>query len=253
MSEFEEIKKQLKAEYYLGIIKKNNFIVVITTIITVLLAITGINLKTAFDTTTKELKEQTWDNYNLSKVYIDSIKGIHLQLKEEVSSIDYISLLPIGSIVAFSGDSSMIASGKWKLCDGQEISRDKYSELFDVFGNTWGVGDGETTFNIPDLRGVFLRGVDYGRGIDPDVGERKSNKRNQKNNVGSFQQDAIINHYHTFEPVVSSAHGAANKNGHGYHNGNYSNSVSKTKEVNVKTSSETRPRNVYVNWLIKIK
>lgn len=44
-------------------------------------------------------------------------------------------------------------------CDGSEISRETYSELFKVFGETYGAGDGETTFNLPDFRGAFLRCV----------------------------------------------------------------------------------------------
>ena len=43
------------------------------------------------------------------------------------------------------------------MCDGSEISRDTYSELFNVIGTTYGEGDGSTTFNIPDYRGAFLR------------------------------------------------------------------------------------------------
>ena len=42
-------------------------------------------------------------------------------------------------------------------CDGSEVSRETYSELFEVFGETFGAGDGETTFNLPDFRGAFLR------------------------------------------------------------------------------------------------
>lgn len=42
-------------------------------------------------------------------------------------------------------------------CDGSEVSRETYSELFEVFGETYGAGDGETTFNLPDFRGAFLR------------------------------------------------------------------------------------------------
>ena len=42
-------------------------------------------------------------------------------------------------------------------CDGSEISRETYNELFAVFGETFGAGDGTTTFNLPDLRGAFLR------------------------------------------------------------------------------------------------
>ena len=43
------------------------------------------------------------------------------------------------------------------MCDGSELSRDIYSELFAVIGTTYGEGDGSTTFNIPDYRGAFLR------------------------------------------------------------------------------------------------
>lgn len=42
-------------------------------------------------------------------------------------------------------------------CDGSEVSRETYNELFEVFGETYGAGDGETTFNLPDFRGAFLR------------------------------------------------------------------------------------------------
>lgn len=42
-------------------------------------------------------------------------------------------------------------------CDGSEVSRETYNELFTVFGETFGAGDGATTFNLPDFRGAFLR------------------------------------------------------------------------------------------------
>lgn len=42
-------------------------------------------------------------------------------------------------------------------CDGSEVSRETYSELFAVFGETFGAGDGTTTFNLPDFRGAFFR------------------------------------------------------------------------------------------------
>lgn len=42
------------------------------------------------------------------------------------------------------------------LCDGSAVSRDTYSDLFDVIGTTWGEGDGTSTFNLPDLRDVWI-------------------------------------------------------------------------------------------------
>ncbi len=44
-------------------------------------------------------------------------------------------------------------------CDGSEISREAYKELFQVLGTKAGTGDGATTFNLPDLRGMFVRGT----------------------------------------------------------------------------------------------
>ena len=63
---------------------------------------------------------------------------------------------PIGSIIPFGGTT---APTGWFLCQGQAISRTTYSALFAVIGTSFGSGDGSTTFNIPDLRGEFLRGA----------------------------------------------------------------------------------------------
>ena len=56
--------------------------------------------------------------------------------------------LPIGSITPYSGIST---PSNWLLCDGREISREVYSQLFAVIGTSYGAGDGSTTFNLPDL------------------------------------------------------------------------------------------------------
>ena len=53
------------------------------------------------------------------------------------------------------------------VCDGSAVSRTTYANLFDRIGTRWGAGNGTTTFNLPDLRGEFIRGWDSGRGINP--------------------------------------------------------------------------------------
>ncbi len=63
---------------------------------------------------------------------------------------------PIGAIIQYSG--SNIPSG-WLLCNGNAISRTSYSSLYSAIGTSYGVGDGSTTFNIPDLRSRI--GVGY--------------------------------------------------------------------------------------------
>jgi len=49
--------------------------------------------------------------------------------------------------------------GKWLLCNGQAVSRTTYADLFTLIGENFGEGDGQTTFNVPDYRGKFLRGL----------------------------------------------------------------------------------------------
>lgn len=67
------------------------------------------------------------------------------------------SLPPIGVILDYGGAT---APTGWLLCYGQAISRTTYADLFDVIGTTFGVGDGSTTFNVPDLRGRTAAGKD---------------------------------------------------------------------------------------------
>ena len=54
----------------------------------------------------------------------------------------------------------------WLKANGSAVSRTAYAALFAVIGTYYGVGDGSTTFNLPELRGEFIRGWDDGRGID---------------------------------------------------------------------------------------
>lgn len=69
----------------------------------------------------------------------------------------------------------------WLKCNGAAISRTTYADLFAAIGTAWGVGNGSTTFNLPDLRGEFLRAWDDGRGADAGRG------------FGVHQGDAIRN------------------------------------------------------------
>lgn len=64
---------------------------------------------------------------------------------------------PIGSVIPYTGTA---APGGWLLCYGQAVSRTTYAALFAVTSTTYGVGDGATTFNVPDLRGRVVAGQD---------------------------------------------------------------------------------------------
>lgn len=60
-----------------------------------------------------------------------------------------------GVIIEYAG--TTVPPG-WLACDGSAVSRTTYLALFTQIGTTWGAGDGATTFNVPDLRNLFLRG-----------------------------------------------------------------------------------------------
>ena len=74
------------------------------------------------------------------------------------------SSVPSGAVMHFAMQS---APTGWLKADGSAVSRTQYPALFAAIGTTFGVGDGRTTFNLPDLRGEFVRGWDGGRNIDP--------------------------------------------------------------------------------------
>ena len=72
--------------------------------------------------------------------------------------------MPAGAVQFFAANS--VPTG-WLRADGSSVSRTTYANLFAAIGTTYGAGNGTTTFNLPDLRGQFLRGFDDGRGTDP--------------------------------------------------------------------------------------
>lgn len=63
--------------------------------------------------------------------------------------------LPSGTIVAFGAAS---APAGWLICDGSPVSRTSFAQLFALIGVQFGIGDGVTTFNLPDLRGRMIAG-----------------------------------------------------------------------------------------------
>jgi microcystin-dependent protein len=71
-----------------------------------------------------------------------------------------------GQITAYGGDA---APTGWFLCDGSAVSRVTYADLFTAIGTKYGVGDGSTTFNVPNLKGRFPIGLDSG---DTDFNDR---------------------------------------------------------------------------------
>lgn len=122
----------------------------------------------------------------------------------------------IGSIVAFAGPASLIPEADgWMLCDGRALARSQYPALFAAIATHYGVGDGVNTFNIPDLRGYFLRGVSGSTGVDPGAARRSAAGGNAPNEVGSVQGWATAMPAGGFKigPVGDHAHGDPTWNG----------------------------------------
>ena len=174
---------------------------------------------------------------------------------------------PIGSIMPFAGDASKVPTG-WLLCDGDEVSRSEYAALYDVIGTAWGFGNNSTTFNLPDMRGVFLRGISGDSEKDEDVEERVPLKEggNSGNNVGSYQGDAIRNitgkesdQNQWCDNFRNNVEGAFSYHEAGYNAGDPRGGGGSDPfyylcfdaSLVVPVGSDNRPQNVYVNYIIK--
>jgi len=175
-----------------------------------------------------------------------------------------IASMPSGAIVAFGGK---IAPEGWLICDGAPISRSNYGPLYAAIGNAWGAGDGATTFNLPDLRGVFLRGVDAGANRDPDVVDRIAIAPggNVGGSVGTLETDSFRSHDHggTTGGVLPTGDTNAARDYIGDpgsnkvfaygQNGAISNLFREhTHSINAQGGHETRPINAAVSFIIKL-
>jgi microcystin-dependent protein len=182
--------------------------------------------------------------------------------------VEVADLIPPGMISAFGG---AVAPTGYLLCDGSAVSRTTYAALFSVIGTNYGAGDGSSTFNLPDLRGQFLRGVDGSAGVDPDKASRTALKSggNSGNNVGSAQACATKkpttpltgstgndspDHAHSIS--VSSGYGewsflGGGSWGAGGSSGGATARHTHTVTISAGGDAETRPTNVYVNYIIK--
>lgn len=171
--------------------------------------------------------------------------------------------IPVGCIMPFAGPAENIPAG-WMLCDGSAVSRTTYGNLYNAIGVAWGTGDGSSTFNLPDLRGMFLRGAAGSDTIgDPDANARLANAHggNSGNNVGSYQGDAIRNITGSISSGSVIPYGDQGFVNHTYvgpgggQNGSGSDSQAATFTFDasrvVPVGSDNRPKNVYVTYIIK--
>ena len=83
------------------------------------------------------------------------------------------TLLPVGTILPYACGDLPGLDGSWLACDGAAYGRDDRAELFAAIGTAYGA-PGPQQFNVPDLRGLFVRGCDDGSGRDSRVARRSA-------------------------------------------------------------------------------
>lgn len=133
-----------------------------------------------------------------------------------------------GAIIPFS---FLDTPNGWLKCNGAAISRITYEKLFKKIGTRYGIGDGINSFNIPDLRGEFIRGFDDGKGID--------NGRI----FASNQDDLLRSHSHGMR-----SSGESGSTGNYMAGASYTN---RTIQTTTSGGNETRPRNIALNYCIR--
>lgn len=177
------------------------------------------------------------------------------------------SVIPAGSLQSFAGSS---APNGWLLCYGQAVSRTLYPYLYTAIGTTYGSGDGLTTFNVPDLRGRFIAGLDNmggsaaGRLTGSNTGNISSpttlgsagGEENHTVLTGEMPSHSHLDSGHTHSYTYDAPSGS----GASYAAGSYFiSSISSntgTGYANIQNtggggSHNTTPPAMVVNWLIK--
>ena len=147
----------------------------------------------------------------------------------------------------------------WIELNGVARSRTTFAALFALWGTTFGVGDGTTTFGIPDTRGEFLRGWDNGRGVDsgrtlasaqldamqPITGFFGVDDRNYTNSAGAT---GSIRQASTASAVAG---GLTNADTSATGTDPFTGFLGLDSARQTRTAAETRPRNVAAMWIVK--
>jgi microcystin-dependent protein len=134
---------------------------------------------------------------------------------------------PVGAVIWVA---TSTAPNGFLKANGAAVSRTTYAALFAALGTQFGAGDGSSTFNVPDLRGEFIRGWDDSRGVDSG------------RTFGSFQADEFKSHFHAY---------AASRGSSDYGGSNAASGSPSAGTTSPAGGAETRPRNVALLACIK--
>jgi microcystin-dependent protein len=157
-------------------------------------------------------------------------------------------LTPAGTVIWTARNT---APTGYLKADGTAVSRTTYAALFSAIGTTFGAGNGSTTFNVPDLRGEFIRGWDDGRGVDSGRTFASAQSQNYQSHTHAVTDPG---HSHTVESNNATGgnySGGGNSSNLGPYYG--TNTGSNTTGISIQNSggTETRPRNVALLACVK--
>lgn len=162
--------------------------------------------------------------------------------------------MPVGSIIMWAAGVQP-DSDYWLLCDGTDLPQADHAELFAVLGQTYG-GTG-ANFSLPDYRGEFLRGTDRGANRDPNRATRSNRGDGTTGDVvGTREGFAIQQHTHNYTDIYRSLQNFRRDNANDRAGADIVNSVTRATSGVVSAgsiSTETRPRNVNIDFYIKRK
>lgn len=167
--------------------------------------------------------------------------------------------LPVGAVIAFAGlpgvHSPPLEAFGFMVCDGRSLDRDEFEELFNVVAYIYSATEGGQRFQIPNLQGYFLRGVDPNGQVDPDLDQRTSVSGQTYAGVGSVQASAFQLHEHQ----LAAATAASQPSQSGTEAGTTTTLTEKTTQVVPEASDvtlhtskfESRPVNVALYFLVR--
>lgn len=158
-----------------------------------------------------------------------------------------IAALPSGVMIDYA---ATVAPSGWLMCDGSAISRTVFASLFATISTTYGVGDGSTTFNLPDFRGRFARYMDN-MGTPAGAASRDTGRV-----LGAAQANSIGTHSHstTTDPTSYFRYGVVAANSGSAPGVDYTISIRHSHDTTTAANSQggdTRPINQSCNRIIK--
>lgn len=175
------------------------------------------------------------------------VSGVTSAIQTQINAISA-TTVPSGQISMYGGSS---APSGYLLCDGSAVSRTTYAALFTAISTTFGVGNGTTTFNVPDIRGIFVRGAGThgtltnanGTAFSGTLGTQENDKMQGHAHSGNFPQ---VNGSHVNDVGTGTLYGTGSTN-----SASIGNPSTDGANGTPRTGTETNPANISLTYIIK--